>query len=79
MKKAPACCPAPWAAVERGLRSGTESVPLIGALGEAVRLLPPAGESLEQVQKLNSLLRQELSQLPGVESSTPPRTPCPMC
>ena len=56
---------------ERGLRSGTESVPLIGALGEAVRLLPPAGEALEHIQKLNSLLRQELAQLPGVVLHSP--------
>ena len=56
---------------ERGLRSGTESVPLIGALGEAVRLLPPAREALEHIQKLNSLLRQELAQLPGVVLHSP--------
>ena len=56
---------------ERGLRSGTESVPLISALGEAVRLLPPAGEALEHIQKLNSLLRQELAHLPGVVLHSP--------
>ena len=38
---------------------------------EAVRLLPPAGEALEHIQKLNSLLRQELAQLPGVVLHSP--------
>ena len=51
---------------ERGLRSGTESVPLICALGEAVKQLPPARETLERVGELNSLLRQHLAQLPQV-------------
>ena len=56
---------------ERGLRSGTESVPLICALGEAVKQLPPARETLEQVGELNSLLRQHLAQLPQVTIHSP--------
>lgn len=57
---------------ERGLRSGTESLPLIGAFGEAVRLLPKAPETLPKAERLNSLLRQCLSALPGVEIHSPP-------
>ena len=56
---------------ERGLRSGTESVPLICALGEAVKQLPPARETLERVGELNSLLRQHLAQLPQVTIHSP--------
>lgn len=56
---------------ERGLRSGTESVPLICALGEAVKQLPPALETLERVGELNSLLRQHLAQLPQVTIHSP--------
>ena len=56
---------------ERGLRSGTESTPLICALGEAVRLLPPAGEALEQVGALNRLLRQKLGEIPEVAIHSP--------
>ena len=36
-----------------------------------MRLLPPAREALEHIQKLNSLLRQELAQLPGVVLHSP--------
>ena len=56
---------------ERGLRSGTESVPLICALGEAAKQLPPARETLERVGELNSLLRQHLAQLPQVTIHSP--------
>ena len=56
---------------ERGLRSGTESVPLACALGEAVRLLPDPQEALEHVGALNRLLRERLSQLPGVVFHSP--------
>lgn len=56
---------------EKGLRSGTESAPLICALGEAVRLLPPAQEALEQVGQLNALLRQRLEQIPQVTIHSP--------
>lgn len=56
---------------ERGLRSGTESVPLICALGEAVKQLPPAQEALGRVGELNALLRRELAQLPQVTVHSP--------
>ncbi len=56
---------------ERGLRSGTESVPLICALGEAVKQLPPAQETLDRVGELNALLRQELAKLPQVTVHSP--------
>ncbi len=56
---------------ERGMRSGTESVPLICALGEAVRQLPQPEEALSQVEKLNALLREKLEQLPGVVIHSP--------
>ena len=56
---------------ERGLRSGTESAPLICALGEAVRLLPPAGETLAHVQELNTRLRQALAAMPEVVIHSP--------
>lgn len=56
---------------ERGLRSGTESAPLICALGEAVRLLPPAGETLTHVQELNTRLRQALAAMPEVVIHSP--------
>lgn len=56
---------------ERGMRSGTESVPLICALGEAVRQLPQPEEALNQVGELNALLRGKLEQLPGVVIHSP--------
>lgn len=56
---------------ERGLRSGTESVPLLCAFGEAVRLLPKAAETLPKVEKLNRLLREGLLKLPGVVLNSP--------
>ena len=56
---------------ERGLRSGTESAPLICALGEAVRLLPPAGETLAHVRELNTRLRQALAAMPEVVIHSP--------
>ncbi len=56
---------------ERSLRSGTESVPLLCALGEAVRLLPPPQEALEQAAALNALLRRRLGEIPGVRIHSP--------
>lgn len=56
---------------EKNLRSGTESVPLIGAFGEAVRMLPKAQETLPHIQALNALLRAELAQLPEVALNSP--------
>ncbi len=56
---------------ERGLRSGTESVPLICALGKAVELLPPAGETLPRIRELNDYLREKLAELPQVTIHSP--------
>lgn len=56
---------------ESGLRSGTESVPLIGAFNVAVQQLPKAGETLPKVQRLNDLLRSELEKLPEVTVNSP--------
>ncbi len=56
---------------ERGLRSGTENVPMLCAFGEAVRLLPRAAEILTQVRELNRLLREGLADLPEVEVNSP--------
>ena len=64
---------------ERGLRSGTESAPLIGAFGEAARLLPDPREALQQVGALNALLRGKAPRASGQSPSTPRRTACPMC
>ena len=51
---------------EKGLRPGTESVPLICAFGEAVRLLPKASEAGPEMERLNGLLRGKLRELPEV-------------
>lgn len=56
---------------ERGLRSGTESAPLIGAFGEAARLLPDLREALGKVGALNALLREKLRELPEVTVHSP--------
>ena len=56
---------------ERGLRSGTESAPLIGAFGEAARLLPDLREALGKVGALNALLREKLRELPDVTVHSP--------
>lgn len=57
---------------ERGLRSGTESLPLIAAFAQAVRQQMPAmGESLERVKGLNARLREGLARLPDVTVNSP--------
>ena len=56
---------------ERNLRSGTESLPLICAFGEAVKELPKVSETLPKIEKLNAMLREGLSALPGVELNSP--------
>ncbi len=56
---------------ERGLRPGTESVPLIGAFGEAVERLPKASVILPQVQALRDSLVEGLAALPGVTVHSP--------
>lgn len=57
---------------ERNLRSGTESLPLIAAFGEAVRLMPKESETLKKVGELNLFLRDGLSKIPGVVLNSPP-------
>ncbi len=56
---------------ERGLRSGTESVPLLCAFGEAVKRLPKAAETLPRAEALNGLLRRRLAALPEVTVNSP--------
>ena len=56
---------------EKGLRPGTESVPLICAFGEAVRLLPKASEAGPEMERLNGLLRGKLRELPEVTVNSP--------
>lgn len=56
---------------ERGLRSGTESVPLIGAFGVAAGALPRPAEQLPQIERLNRLLREKLAEIDGVTINSP--------
>lgn len=56
---------------ESGLRSGTESTPLIVAFGEAAKALPKPTELLPKMEALNLLLREKLSDLPGVCLNSP--------
>ncbi len=56
---------------ERGIRSGTESVPMLCAFGKAVQLLPEPEEAMAHVEKLNGLLRERLAALPQVEINSP--------
>ena len=56
---------------ERGLRSGTESLPLIGAFAKAVELAPKAGEALAPVAALNRRLREALAGLPEAAVHSP--------
>lgn len=52
---------------ERGLRSGTESLPLIGAFAKAVELAPKGAGALEKIGGLRELLLSDLAELPRVE------------
>lgn len=56
---------------ERGLRSGTESLPLIGAFAKAVELAPRPGELLPRMEELHHRLREGLRAIPGVELNSP--------
>lgn len=56
---------------EKDLRPGTESLPLIGAFGEAVAHLPKTGEAREQVQQLCDSLVQGLREIPEVTLRLP--------
>lgn len=56
---------------ERGLRSGTESLPLIGAFAKAVELAPKPGEALGRLRDLQDMLWGRLAEIPGVEVNSP--------
>lgn len=56
---------------ERGLRPGTESVPLIAGLGAAVRALPDAEKERAAMAELNALCRAELAEIPGAVINSP--------
>lgn len=51
---------------EKGMRSGTESVPLISSFGAAVKALPPTLKELENIKALNSYAREKLLTLDNV-------------
>lgn len=56
---------------ERGIRSGTESLPLIGAFAAAVGLAPRAAETLDRIGALRELLLKGLGEVPGIEVNSP--------
>ncbi len=56
---------------ERGLRSGTESLPLIGAFAKAVEHAPKPGEAWEHAAALNRRLREALAGLPEAAVHSP--------
>ncbi len=56
---------------ERGLRPGTESLPLIGAFAEAAQRLPKPAQALEAVGALRERLLAGLRELPGVAVHSP--------
>lgn len=57
---------------EKGIRSGTESVPLIAGFGAAVdKLLPTISERYEMVKKLKAHLLEGLVEIDGVTVNSP--------
>ncbi len=57
---------------EKGIRSGTESVPLICAFGAAVeKLSPTISERFERVTSLKTRLTELLAEIEGVEVNSP--------
>ena len=56
---------------EKGLRPGTEALPLIGAFGAAVRALPRPEEGLAAMQDLADYCREKLEGIPGVVVNSP--------
>ena len=56
---------------EKGIRSGTQSTPLIAAFGTAVSELPDVKGSLEKILKIKSSIQESLSKLDGVEINSP--------
>ncbi len=58
---------------EKGFRSGTENLPAIVAMGEAVRLLTPTIDTrLQYVTELRDYLLQKLSEIDGIEINSKP-------
>lgn len=52
---------------EKGIRSGTESVPLISAFGAAVRALQPGlQQALKNAEELSAYIRKEALKIPGI-------------
>lgn len=56
---------------ERGLRSGTESTPLICGFGAAVKALPLPEDSLKRMQALSDYCREQLKEIDGVVLNSP--------
>lgn len=56
---------------ERGIRPGTEALPLIGGFGAAVEALPRPAEALEHASVLCRACREKLLALPGVWLNSP--------
>ena len=57
---------------ERGLRSGTESLPMIAAFGAAcAELSGKVPENLKRVQALSGMLREKLAAIEGVRITSP--------
>ena len=57
---------------EKGIRSGTESVPLIAAFGAAVKkLVPTIAERYEKVSGLKAYLLEKLGDIEGVAVNSP--------
>lgn len=56
---------------ERGLRPGTESLPLIAAFAEAARRLPKSAQAPEGAEALRARLMAGLRELPGVRVHSP--------
>ena len=56
---------------EKGLRPGTEALPLICGFGEAVAQLPDLSREMERIQSLYDSCREQLLQLPGIVINSP--------
>ncbi|MBE6731260.1 MAG: cysteine desulfurase [Ruminococcaceae bacterium] len=56
---------------EKGIRPGTEPVPLIAAFSEAVKELPETMKEYKRLYEINMLLREKLREIPGVTINSP--------
>ncbi len=56
---------------ERGMRSGTESLPLVAAFAKAVELAPKPGAVLPEMERLNHMLRDRLADMPDMVVNAP--------